>query len=153
MSENHWPAGRRRTISFILAVCVIAVVATGAVIYFAGIWPHGPARADSTIDIDVKPDNGAKVETPRFPFMRLEAQYAGPFRDTVIQRWRDPIDGRVCYLYIPVRVKHEPVKSKDEIVDYGRNTIGSISCSGPVMVRREPAQQAPHEAPPPEKKK
>lgn len=71
---------------------------------------------------------------PQFPHMELQAQYAGPLQDTIIQRWRDPIDGRVCYLYLPVRVKHKPVKDKNDIVDYGRNTIGSISCSGPVYV-------------------
>lgn len=143
MLENLSGA-RGRNVALVGAICIVAVAAAA---YFIWLGPRGPAQAESAAQIDIAADKDAKSTRPHFPFMRLEAQYAGPFRDTIIQRWRDPIDGRVCYLYLPVRVKHAPIKDKNEIVDYGRNNIGSISCSGPVMVR-----QAPHAAPQPQPK-
>ena len=61
------------------------------------------------------------------PRMQLERQFAGPLQDTVIQRWRDPVDGTVCYLYIPITASHSgPTPSG--YVQYGPNTIGSLSC-------------------------
>jgi hypothetical protein len=30
------------------------------------------------------------------PRMQLERQFAGPLQDTVVQRWRDPVDGTIC---------------------------------------------------------
>ena len=60
----------------------------------------------------------------------MQAQYAGPLQDTVIQRWRDPVDGSVCYLYLPAVVAHSPPTSAG-YVQYGSNGIGSISCFGP----------------------
>ena len=42
----------------------------------------------------------------QLPRMQLERQYAGPLQDTLIQRWRDPVDGTTCYLYVPVSVQH-----------------------------------------------
>lgn len=68
---------------------------------------------------------------PVFPHMELQAQYAGPFADTLIQRWRDPIDGRVCYIYLPAYVKHAPLDKPGGFFDYGANAIGSISCGAP----------------------
>lgn len=94
-----------------------------------------PAGAADTADAAAPP---AKPK-PVFPHMKLEAIYGGPLEDTVIQRWRDPIDGRVCYIYLPVRVKRQPVVDSN-LVDYGNNTIGSISCTaGPDVVPPKPA--------------
>ncbi len=45
----------------------------------------------------------------------------------MIQRWRDPIDGNVCYTYLPVVVQHSPPTAQG-LVQYGSNTVGSISC-------------------------
>ena len=64
---------------------------------------------------------------PQFPHMELQAQYAGPLQDTIIQRWRDPIDGTVCYLYLPILVHHSP-PTPSGFVEYGANGVGSISC-------------------------
>jgi hypothetical protein len=64
---------------------------------------------------------------PQFPHMELQAQYAGPLQDTIIQRWRDPIDGTVCYLYLPILVHHSP-PTPSGFVEYGGNGVGSISC-------------------------
>lgn len=63
---------------------------------------------------------------PQFPRMQLQSQYAGPIEGTVIQRWRDPIDGTICYLYLPMVVHHKPAPSG--YVEYGSQSIGSISC-------------------------
>lgn len=35
----------------------------------------------------------------KLPRMQLERQFAGPLQDTIIQRWRDPVDGMICYVY------------------------------------------------------
>ena len=63
----------------------------------------------------------------------------GPLQDTVIQRWRDPADGTVCYIYLPITAPHSPPTGSG-YVQYGANTIGSISCVAPV---RAPAAAAP----------
>ncbi len=61
------------------------------------------------------------------PRMGLERQFAGPLQDTLIQRWRDPGDGAICYIYLPITAPHsQPTESG--YVQYGANTIGSISC-------------------------
>ena len=65
-------------------------------------------------------------QAPQIGRMQLQAQYMGPLRDTVIQRWRDPVDGTVCYIYLPIIVQHG--RGPGNLVQYGPNTIGSISC-------------------------
>jgi hypothetical protein len=70
---------------------------------------------------------------PQFPHMELQAQYAGPLQDTIIQRWRDPIDGTICYLYLPILVHHSP-PTPTGFVEYGGNGVGSISCMAANMV-------------------
>ena len=67
------------------------------------------------------------ADTQQLKHMQLQAQYAGPLKDTVIQRWRDPIDGTICYVYLPILVRHSPPTSVG-LVEYGANGIGSISC-------------------------
>jgi len=62
--------------------------------------------------------------------MQLEAQYEGPLKDTVIQRWRDPANSMICYVYLPIVVAHlKPTPMG--LVQYGANGIGSISCARP----------------------
>jgi hypothetical protein len=61
------------------------------------------------------------------PRMQLERQFAGPLQDTVVQRWRDPVDGSVCYIYLPINVAHSPLAASG-YVQYGGNSVGSISC-------------------------
>ena len=78
----------------------------------------------------------------QLPRMQLERQFAGPLQDTIIQRWRDPADGTVCYLYLPITASHSPVQGSG-YVQYGPNTIGSISCVAPVQPGAAPAVQAP----------
>jgi hypothetical protein len=67
------------------------------------------------------------AEWSKLPRMQLERQFAGPLQDTVIQRLRDPVDGTVCYLYLPISAPHSPVTATG-FVQYGSNVIGSINC-------------------------
>ena len=94
----------------------------------------------------VLPPLAAKVQQPQqppqsawgqLPRMQLERQFAGPLQDTIIQRWRDPADGTVCYIYLPITAQHSP-PSGSGYVQYGANTIGSISC----VASPRPASQA-----------
>jgi hypothetical protein len=59
--------------------------------------------------------------------MQLEGQFAGPLQDTIIQRWRDPANGTVCYLYLPITAQHSS-PTESGYVQYGPNIIGTISC-------------------------
>lgn len=69
------------------------------------------------------------------PRMELQGQYAGPLRDTIIQRLRDPVDGTICYVYLPITAPHTPPKESG-YVQYGPNMIGSISCLSPDPIRQ-----------------
>jgi hypothetical protein len=75
--------------------------------------------------------------------MQLERQFAGPLQDTIVQRWRDPADGTVCYIYLPISAAHTPPTAAG-FVQYGANTIGSISCVAAAMPA--PAGQQRHPA-------
>ena len=79
-----------------------------------------------------------QADWSKLPRMQLERQFAGPLRDTIIQRWRDPADGTICYLYLPIVGTHS-APTASGYVEYGANTIGSISCSlAPGAQRRSP---------------
>src|SRR5438105_9016184 len=71
-------------------------------------------------------EQAAGVDRSQALRMRLEGQYAGPLRDTAVQRWRDPVDGTVCYIYLPIAVAH--LTGPPGPVQYGSANIGSISC-------------------------
>jgi len=82
------------------------------------------------------------AEWTKLPKMTLERQFAGPLQDTVIQRWRDPVDGTICYIYLPISVPHSPTASTG-FVQYGPNPIGSINCLPPAAAPRKPPSSAP----------
>ena len=84
-------------------------------------------------------DGGQWAKLPR---MKLERQFAGPLQDTVIQRWRDPADGVVCYIYLPITAAHTP-PTPTGFVQYGANTIGSLSCLPP-MPAEKTGRAPPH---------
>lgn len=73
--------------------------------------------------------------TPRrwdsFAPMVLERVFRGPLQDTLVQRWRDPNDGAVCFVYLPISAS---VAGQGPYLIYGPNTIGSISCFAPAQV-------------------
>ena len=98
---------------FALALACLVPVAAGAQQQAPAQQPAPPAQPNSTWDT--------------LPRMQLERQFAGPLRDTVVQRWRDPADGTICYIYLPISAPHSPPASGG-FVSYGSNTIGSISC-------------------------
>jgi hypothetical protein len=77
------------------------------------------------------------AEWAKLPQMQLERQYAGPLKDTVIQRWRDPVDGTICYIYLPIRVTHSTPDASG-YVQYGANPIGSMSCTAGRDAERPP---------------
>jgi hypothetical protein len=82
----------------------------------------------------------------KMPRMQLERQFAGPLQDTIVQRWRDPADGTVCYMYLPVTVQHTP-PTPSGFVQYGANNTGSISCfesHAPARPARPPAAPKPN---------
>lgn len=58
--------------------------------------------------------------------MLLERIYRGPIKDTIIERLRDPIDGSVCYLYLPISVPQQPPAGG--YAQYGAASLGNISC-------------------------
>jgi hypothetical protein len=111
----------------LLAGGVAVILLAGAVaLALSGAFSHGPAGPAGT-------QLAANTQMPAQPqaatqigHMQLQAQYMGPLRDTVIQRWRDPVDGTVCYIYLPVIVQHGA--GPNNLVQYGPNSIGSISC-------------------------
>jgi hypothetical protein len=86
-----------------------------------------PLAASAQQQPPQQPPQGAWAQLPR---MQLERQFAGPLQDTIIQRWRDPADGTVCYIYLPITAQHSPPTGSG-YVQYGANTIGSISCVAP----------------------
>jgi hypothetical protein len=69
-------------------------------------------------------------EWAKLPKMQLERQFAGPLQDTIVQRWRDPVEGVICYIYLPITAAHSP-PTPSGYVQYGANGIGSISCIEP----------------------
>ncbi len=80
----------------------------------------------------------ASPEWAKLPKMILERQFAGPLQDTVIQRLRDPVDGTICYIYLPISVAHTPPTASG-FVQYGSNGVGSINCLPPAPGGRPPS--------------
>jgi hypothetical protein len=85
--------------------------------------------------------------------MQLEQVYAGPLRDTIVQRWRDTSENTVCYLYMPITAQHSQPGAQG-FVQYGANLIGSISCvqgsgPGPSAAAKQPPRPAPTPKAPP----
>lgn len=81
------------------------------------------------------------------PGLELETTFAGPLRDTIIQRLRDPDNGTICYIYLPIAAPHTPPASNG-YVQYGPNTVGSISCvPGTAGDRRSDRLPAPSPRP------
>ena len=92
----------------------------------AGAWPCA-ALAQQQPAQPAPQQFQPSAEWGKLPKMELERQFAGPLQDTVIQRLRDPVDGTICYLYLPISAPHSPTTATG-FVQYGPNTIGSINC-------------------------
>jgi len=77
------------------------------------------------------------------PMVILEQVYRGPLPDTVIQRWRDPVNSGNCYMYLPVSAPLAAPQPGSNSFQYGPNIIGSISCVNPTqLVQLAPAPEA-----------
>jgi hypothetical protein len=93
------------------------------------------------------------TEWAKLPRMQLERQFSGPLQDTIIQRWRDPVDGTICYIYLPITAAHSPPTASG-YVQYGSNTIGSMSCfaapgaRGPSATTSRPSAGTPSQTSP-----
>jgi hypothetical protein len=87
------------------------------------------------------------LQWEQLPMMQLEQMYRGPLKDTVIQRWRDPASGSICYIYLPITAAHTDPQPSG-YVQYGGNYIGSISClnAGPTSGAPAHAKNAPRAA-------
>jgi len=79
-------------------------------------------------------------EWSKLPRMFLERQFAGPLQDTIVQRWRDTADGTICYIYLPISAAHS-APTQAGFVQYGANTIGSISCMAAPAAPATPAKK------------
>ena len=97
--------------------------------------PARPAQRPQAQQPEAQPPPAqqAMPEWDKFPTMLLEKIYRGPLRDTIIQRWRDPIDGSVCFLNIPISAPLPPPPAEGYVQD-GPNQICSISCIHPTQV-------------------
>lgn len=115
------------------------VAAQGALIAIL-IAMIGTVRAADAKPPAAKASAGPAWES--LPSMQVEAYYRAPLADTMIQRLRDPIDGSVCFLYVPIEAQHGR-RGSSGYVSYGSNTIGSLSCfPNPDYARRPPSAVA-----------
>jgi hypothetical protein len=105
---------------------VAAVIIVAGAIALGMALESRVAQTNGAAQPSAKTAAAGQQAAPPISHMRLEAQYAGPLRDTLIQRWRDPSDGTICYIYLPIIVQH--AAGPANLVQYGSNTIGSISC-------------------------
>jgi hypothetical protein len=78
-------------------------------------------------EASVAAPRAGEADPTQIGHMILKAQFTGPLKDTVVQRWEDPATGNTCYIYLPVVVQHSP-PTPTGFVQYGANGIGSISC-------------------------
>ena len=122
-------------------VLVSRVRATAALAVFL----TSPALAQQQRPAAAPPQPQPQAQKPvtweALPRMQLEQLFGGPLKDTVIQRWRDPQTGMVCYIYLPFTVQHT-APTATGAVQYGGNGIGSISCVEPTAAVTDSARRA-----------
>lgn len=107
-----------------IVIGIAGAIAVGGL----GFW-LGQNR-DATRGANETADAPAASQPPPVGRWTLEAQFEGPLKDTVVQRWRDPKTGVLCYIYLPVIVQHSnPLQNG--MVHYAGNDIGTISCTNP----------------------
>jgi hypothetical protein len=120
-----------------LAAALAALTAAAVVSLRGGLAPSSETLA---------PPAEPRQQPPQLPRMVIQQRFAGPFPGTEIDRWRDPLDGTVCYIYFPTVVRRTPAPSG--YFDYGSNAIGSISCL-PASGQAPAGQRPPPDAGPP----
>jgi hypothetical protein len=102
----------------------VALVVFAPTMALAQLGPQPQAPQQQPPQQQAPPRSNEWANLPR---MQLERQFAGPLQDTIVQRWRDPGDGTVCYIYLPITAAHTP-PTPNGFVQYGANGIGTISC-------------------------
>jgi hypothetical protein len=113
-----------RTILIAAAAALAAAIAGAATVWYFQPFVRAPAPASNPpVAVPAAPPTH-----PQLPRMQVIAQFGGPLQDTLIQRLRDPVDGTTCYLYLPIAVHHTPPGPETGYVEYGANSVGSISC-------------------------
>lgn len=125
MAGIFWRIRASRMTAWILVAALIVIlglVTAGAIDLRSGFASIFGGQSDY---VDVR-EHLAAADRSQALHMRLEGQYPGPLQDTTIERWRDPVDGTVCYVYLPIAVAHSDGPSG--LVQYGSADIGSISC-------------------------
>lgn len=110
-----------------VAVCIALLAAGATAAGFYALMQHGAFAPPAA---NVQAAGNPAVDADTLQVMKLQEQFAGPLKDTVIQRWQDPDTGTICYLYLPITVQHSP-PTPTGFVQYGANHIGSISCLPP----------------------
>ena len=150
MQRNRQPSFQltmrryRELMSWIQAAIILTAILGGS----SATAQQAPAPAQ-------QPAAAPPITWESMPRMQIEQQYAGPLKDTAIQRLRDPQENILCYVYLPFTAAHS-APTASTYVQYGPNTIGSISCvelakpqpaAAPAPPR--PASPAPKRSSPP----
>jgi hypothetical protein len=115
--------GTRWTKVLVWSVGIVIVLGAFGAGFYA--WLH--REAFTTHEASVAAPQTGQSDPAQIGHMILKAQFTGPLKDTVVQRWEDPATGNTCYIYLPVVVQHSP-PTPTGFVQYGANGIGSISC-------------------------
>jgi hypothetical protein len=151
ISRNHLPrcsyqlmTPRRELVMMLIRAATAAILCCGT-----AMAQQPPTQQTQ------QPAAESPVIWEKMPRMLLQQQYAGPLKDTTIQRWRDPETNLICYVYLPFTAAHSP-PTGTSYVQYGPNVIGSISCVSPpaeatrptAAARPAPAAKPSHPQPP-----
>ena len=141
ISRNHLPYCSYQLITpqrreLFVVIWIRAATALTPILYCGTAMAQQPAAQQTQ-----QPAAEALVAWEKMPRMLLQHQYAGPLKDTVIQRWRDPETNLICYVYLPFTAAHSP-PTGTSYVQYGPNVIGSISCVSPPAEATRPTAAA-----------
>jgi len=122
MGKRVGARGLQIILWIVAGLIALAAIAAGvyAFLHQEAFAPHQASVASQS----------AEGDPTQVGHMVLKAQFVGPLKDTVVQRWEDPATGNTCYIYLPVVVQHSP-PTPTGFVQYGANGIGSISCISP----------------------
>ena len=122
----------------------IAATALTAILYCGVAMAQQPPAQQTQ-----QPAATPQVIWEKMPRMQLQQEYAGPLKDTTVQRYRDPETNLICYIYLPFTAAHS-APTATSYVQYGPNVIGSISCASPpaAAATTAAAKPAPAAAPP-----
>ena len=106
----------------VIAISAAIAIGIGGLGYWLGQNPIAITSRNTT-----EPEAAADPSPTTVRHWELQAQFEGPLKDTVVQRWRDPATGVLCYIYLPVIVQHS-APLQNGMVHYGASDTGSISC-------------------------